>query len=260
MDAFDDLSLAIDTLETQLVESRVADAKKRWLSRRKLGIGCSDLPAVWLALGVATAAERASAKAHLVENAAFVFAEKAGVRLTVGPEKPGPSAGTAHSREPALFLRWLEQLRSGTRTHAIEAEINIDSVIHVEAHPALMRILPIVDREEPRLVDSTDGLALTRNAQLAVLQGKCTTSIVAECPWYWSLQVQGQIAVSDAAFGLVICGEGWARRDPPPKWPLRVWVVERDDEKIAQIRQVIRQSWAEIEHLRNSAAARIGGA
>lgn len=204
---------------------------------------------MWIALNLATDDQLREVQKH-IEAASHVFAEKAGLRQR--PKK------RRTDREPQLFERWCEQLRADQPAHPIERDINIDSVVHLEGHAALNRILPLVDRHEPRLVDSTDALACTRAGDLVVVQGKCTGSLVPDdCPWTWHLQVQGQIAVADAAFGLVVCGEGWARPEPPPRWPLRVWKIDRDDEKIAQIRRVIRRGWAEIEFLRDGAVRRM---
>lgn len=257
------LDLALGVLEAQLAEHRIGDPRLRWLARRGLGIGCSDLPAVWLALGLATLQQRRDALEYLHQRADWFHARRAGD----APKEPAVAtqARRGRHREPDLFKHWINALKNGRAAIPAEADVDPRTVVHVEAHPTLQRLLPFIDRHERRLWDSTDAVALTHDRRLVVVQGKCIVQRLAptECPWYWSLQVQGEIAVTDADYGLVICGEGWAAphgddwRMHVKSDSIRPYLVERDDALIATIRRTVRESWDRIVGLRERAAERL---
>lgn len=255
--------LAIEVLEAQLAEHRIGDPRARWLARRGLGVGCSDLPAVWLALGLASLQERREALEYLHQRADWFHVRKAGT----GPREPrvAKDARRGRHREPDLFKHWIASLKAGRSSIPVEAEIDPRTVVHIEAHPTLQRLLPITDRHERRLWDSTDAVALTHDRRLVVVQGKCIVQPIAPttCPWYWSLQVQGEIAVTDADFGLVICGEGWSAQHGDD-WrmhvrsdSIRAYLVARDDALIATIRRTVHECWDRIVGLRERAAIRL---
>lgn len=250
-----DIELALDLLEVQLSEGQLDCPRARWLARRRLGIGCSDLPAMWLALGLATYDERVRAKEYIHNHADYFHSAKVGHERA---PKVGSAARRGRKQEVDLFRTWKQRLTDKRFVHEVEKEIDARTFIHVEGHPTLQRILPIVDRHEPRLIDSTDALALTTDKKLVVVQGKCTGDLVGtDCPWYWTLQVQGEIAVTDADFGVVVCGEGWASGFEPAPDSFRVWAIPRDQHRIAEIRSAVRDSWARVDALRSAARDRV---
>jgi hypothetical protein len=231
-----------------------------WLSRRALGFGASDVPVLLIAAGLRSAedapkyiAERAH---HVVigggiagaETAVRLYAEKAGI---VRPRKAGRAAAVGTRRERELLQAWRERLEHGQFYDDAERLIVVSSVRHSDV--AMRCATPWVDRHCPRLVATLDGWADDVIDDEVALECKCTASERRELPWIWRDQVQAQLAVSGAAWGLVICGEMWAAEWAEVPGPIRAWPVERDEKAIAEIRGAVERGWAEVERLRAAA-------
>lgn len=252
----DDFGCGLDLMEAQRAESTQQSPRTEWMRRSALGIACSELPAVWLALGLADEEERRRAVRYVRAQRDALFAQKANPALL---EPPSRHVETGRIREPRLFERWAERLRHDKeRLSETERRIDHHTVFSLEAHPAVLRLLPLVDWEERRLIDSVDGVALTWDNDLVVVQAKCLRGTVGdltgasddELPWYWRLSMQGELAVTGASFGVVLVGEGWAGTNVDyDSLPLRGFSVPRDEHQIARIRAAVRDGWAEIERL-----------
>lgn len=249
----DALALDFATLDGQLSESgaRAVDAPADpWLQRRALGFGASDIPALLIAMGKRAAtdapkyiADRARTT-NRTHGVARIFAEKVGV---LAPEKVGAAALKGTLRERELLSQWRTMLSRGVYADESEALIVPSSVRHADV--GMRCAMPWLDRHEPRLTATLDGWADDVLGQELVLELKCSASERRELPWYWRDQVQAQLAVTGAEWGVLVCGEMWSA------WhgndgPIRVWPVQRDEAVIADIRDAVRTGWAIVERLK----------
>jgi len=226
-----------------------------WHARRALGFGASDVAALLLASGaVAEPAPRYLAdRAKVITRGPGrglprIIAEKAGV---VEPLKAGGAAARGTSRERELLEHWRELLRREQYSdEGAEGALLPESVTHADM--MLASCWPLVDRHQPRLTATLDAWARDAMGCEAVVECKCTATDRTSAPWYWVAQVQAQLAVSGADYGLLLVGEFWAA------WhgndgPVRVWAVERDETAIALIRELVARSWEAVEAARSAA-------
>jgi hypothetical protein len=165
--------------------------------------------------------------------------EKAGV---VEPRSAGGAAARGTERERELLQQYTEQLRRG-----IVRGIDPESVRHADSMPS--EWLPIIDRHQPRLACTPDAWGRDSFGILHALELKCSVTERTELPWYWALQVQGEMACMGADGGYVVCGEYWAAHHGQDG-PIRVWEVERDEETIARARQLCADFWEAVEFVR----------
>jgi hypothetical protein len=82
-----------------------------------------------------------------------------------------------------------------------------------------------------------------------VIELKCSATPRPELPWYWRAQVIAQLAVTGAAYGVVVCGEEWAAWHGNSGM-IRAWRVERDEVEIEAVREVARRGWSMVEGAR----------
>lgn len=237
------LGMGFDDLDAGVAERKSVDPRHRWIERRKRGVACSDLPALWLALGLTTDEESRSVADYIRTQAAAFHDPPSWWRLLDHPPK---LVEVARHRESVLLDRWRRRVQSGEADDPAEREVDLETLVHLERHEAVMRLLPVVDRIEPTLLDSTDAVALTREHELVVVQTKCLPGERRSLPWYWQLSTQAEIAVTDAAFGIVVLGEGFARAVTDVDFEaktVRAFVVRRDEAQHGRIREVARWGW-----------------
>lgn len=209
----------------------VRDPEATWLDRRRQGFGCSDLGALWLALGLASPEEVASAPRYMLDAAETLIDHKAGRRAA---PKVGSAARMGRERERLLF----DHYRDGSRLRAVYAP----DVLPQE-------MLPLVDRVEPRLLCTPDGWITGNTAlayPLAYLEIKCGRDERAELPWYWRLQCVGAACVLGCDRAVVVFGPGWARDDESGGEPVEWWIDVTPGDKTA-VRLAVGQGWKRVE-------------
>lgn len=228
----DDLSLDLETVAAQTRDVALADP---WLARRAHGWGASEIPALLLAYD-RRADEAADARRYHLDAAGVgrwgvprVVAQKAGLAAR---DRRSRAMSVGVEREAELLARW-------------EAESGYDEVRAASSVPR--EWLPLVDRHCPQLTATPDAWCRGPSGEHLVVEAKCVTDSPSTLRWYWRVQVQAQIAVMDAAGGVLVCGPGWIfGAQSSPVW----WAVERDEAEIARVRDVARFAWSVVEALR----------
>ena len=254
-----DLALDFDfdgaAVQAALVEQiDVPEPSDPWLARRDAGWGCSDLPALMLALGkrdATTAPKGLTTRVALRRTrrgiVPRIFAEKA--RL-LRPLKSGAPAHEGKVREKALFDQWRSDLVNGIHASPSDRYIDPHSIQHVsEAVP--LEWLPLVDRVEPHLLDTPDGFGRLYCGCLVAIQAKCSFGEKSEITWPWRDQLNGEIAVTGSQFGVLLCGVGWSHWNAniQAQGVIRSFWLERDETAIAELREAARAGWTRVEAL-----------
>ena len=70
--------------------------------------------------------------------------------------------------------------------------------------------------------------------------------------WHHRVQLQAEMAVCAARYGLVVVGEQWVD-DTVPDGPVRAFGMLRDEDLIERIRVTATEAWDAVERLRNVA-------
>lgn len=216
-------------------------SRAAWLERRQRAWGCSDLPALWLAAGLANADEAPSyikqrvsiPRGHKTQR--FIL-EKAGI---VDARSAGGAAARGTERERELLTQYREHVRRGALPGPLP-----ETLAHADTVPT--EWLPLVDRECTRLACTPDAWGRDALGLLYAVEIKCSVTERPALPWYWALQLQGEIACLGADGGWLVCGEHWAAHHGQDG-PIRAWEVERDDALIQQIREVCLNAWELVE-------------
>ena len=229
--------------------------REAWLRRRDHGFGGSDVPVLLLALGIRRADDapkwmRDRAR-HVVlrgdlaalETAPRIFAEKAGIKE---PLSVGPAANRGTEREAELIATWRSLVANGSYYGEHEALYEADTIR--AAGP--QRIMPLVDRECPRLCVTPDVWLDDTFGRFVSAQVKCSFGAAPSLRWYWRDQVMAEIGATGADAGVLVCGEYWARPEGGVDGPVRSWPVERDDREIDLIRSACREGWRQVQALR----------
>lgn len=248
----DEISFELDAMTPRAedYEQPATATGDDWLERRGYGFGGSDLPALFVALGIqdgTDAPDYITNRARITNRTrgvARIFAEKAGL---LAPLKVGAAANKGTAREEELLLHW-QQLLTRRQWYGPHERLLVPSSLGLARH-APKRWYPLVDRHCPRLTDTPDSWICDALDGLHVVQAKCSATEKRDLPWWWALQVQGEIAVQAADGGLLVCGEFWSA------WhgndgPVRSWPVERNDNEIARIRAAVSEGWAIVERLK----------
>lgn len=202
-----------------------------WLERRGHGFGASEIAALLIALGLR---EPVGVPKYMVENARKILAVKAGTRR---PSKVGRAAREGSRSERALIAAW-----------DADGECPVRSVLGTIAHAdaAPRSFWPLVDRHCPRLTCTPDGWARDLFGEDVIVEAKCTTAPLAEPHWYWTVQVQAQLAVTSCAWGALVIGDEWAADWKQPG-RVHAHAVERDEAVIAEIRGAVVEGWRLVE-------------
>lgn len=250
-----DMSLEAMELAEPLNDAPSAAPADPWLARRMEGFGCSDLPALLVAVGLRSpdgapgyVADRAKPIRRKGGSAMpRIFLEKAGLRAAL---KVGEAAHRGHARERELLVQWGRHLERGSFYGPHEHDLVPSSLGFAENVPR--EWLPLLDRGGSRLLDTPDAWIRDWLGGLVAVQAKCSTREKRELPWWWAVQLQGELAIQGAERGVLVCGEGWAATWTDIDGPIRSWPVERDERAIAELREATRRGWAIVEELRRS--------
>lgn len=214
----------------------------RWMGRRLLGFGSSEMGALALALGREALP---SDTKKLVEDARLLFARK--VKAT----PPKLTATKARERAANLAIErgvlevWLRAGCPGAPT------IDRATVRHASQVPEDW--FPLRDPHCHRLTCTPDAWGFDDFGQLVDISIKATWPLHRDggLPWNYALQSQAACAVTGAAWSVVVTGLGFAREDGD-RAGLLVDVVERDEEEIAELRRMARAGWDRVESLRGA--------
>lgn len=240
------MTVALDEA-APVAEAPAEPAAAAWHARRALGFGASDVPALLRALGVISepATQYIEKRARVTRNTRGlprIIAEKAGL---VAPLAAGSAASKGAARERELLATWRALLER--RIYADETAESLvvpSSIRHADAVPRCW--WPLVDRHAPILTATLDAWATDYLGSALVVEIKCSMEECLELPWWWRWQVIAQLAVSGADYGLVVCGERWSAWHGDDG-PVRVWLVERDEQEIEMVRDAARRGWAQVQ-------------
>jgi hypothetical protein len=228
----DALSLDHETVAAQTATVVADTPRSQWLARRKRGWGASEVPALLLAYSTRDDEWRTAYKKHqhLAEHGRHgvprVIARKAGLAAHDRPTGGG-------EREAELIRRWGDESALVVRT-AVDMDIG--------------ELFPLHDPECVRLLCTPDGWCRGPSDELMSVEAKCLPgNPPAECPWFWRAQVQSQLAVQGLDAGFLVCGPGWVLGSN--EQPIS-WLIERDEQEIARIRDVCVRAWADVERVR----------
>jgi len=239
----DALDMSIEAMYAPAPDGEVP-AQTGWLARRALSWGASDVPSLFLALGMRDASTvpaymRDRAKPIKVAGGGVwprIVLEKAGRRA---PLKVGEAALIGTRRERELLEAWRATL--GPRD-----SIDAASVTHASSVPEWM--FPLRDAH-CRLAATPDAWAIDVFGDVVLVECKCPRQPRESIPWYWETQVQAQMAVTGHSSALLVCGQGWGW-SLDAHGPIDVWPVQRDETAIAEIRDAVRKGWALVERAR----------
>lgn len=225
-----------------------------WLARRSERWGASEVPTL-LAWRGAIDVDRCPAYLREdLEPSRYgagiprFLARKAGLTAR---KKTGAAARRGSERERELLATWVRLLVHGEAA----CDVLPSTVRHADSIPH--EWLPIVDRECPHLAATPDawGRDLYTSALVAI-ELKCSMGhgrderVLASVP-HWEAQVHAEIAALGAASGVLVIGSGWALdRGDGIDGPVRTHEIERDEARIAVIREVCADAWSAVERLR----------
>ena len=212
------LDFSVEGMTGPARELAATDFTDPWLARRQNSFGCSDLPAL-LAIYDRTLAPWDEIPSYTKSSAtparagAFfeprLFLQKAGLLKT----GVGSAARKGAEREKELLYRWnLEQ------TDFVRGETQ-----HASALPR--ELWPLVSRQTISLTCTPDAFARDLSGDLALVELKCSVKEKAKLPWVWLIQIQGEILVTGAAYGVCVLGERWAAWHGDDG-KIKTWTVE----------------------------------
>lgn len=212
-----------------------------WLARRRLGWGASDLPVLfaargWLDAGAITADQRAEIENNR-HGVPRYLARKAGLMK----DKRGQSQAQIEAQEKTLLRVWLSQAED----HGVDP----DSVRHASEAPR--EWYPLIDRHCPALSTTPDAWGRDiYDGSLVTIELKCPPDVEAWSRWgmRWTVQVTGQLAVTGADRGLLVCGERWAI--PGADGRVTTNAIERDEPRILRCREAAADAMKMVEDLR----------
>lgn len=247
----DELDFSIDAMSEPLPPpgQQSPDAPDTWLTRRALGFGASDMPALLLALGLVNAhapkylTDR-TRKTNRTRGYPRVIAEKAGL---VEPSGVGKAAHRGAARERELLEQWRQKLIHGQFGCDAERMLDPSRIRHSDV--AMRCAMPWVDRHCPALTATLDAWGDDVLGNEVAIELKCSASERVDLPWYWQAQVMAQLAVTGASYGILVCGDQWAAWHENDG-PIRSWLIDRDESVIAALREATRRGWAMVEEAR----------
>lgn len=220
-----------------------------WLARRTLAWGGSEVSPLLFAYGLAPLGvalpgwviEQGEHYARL--GVPKIIAWKANLRAR--PKGDTKTKDRGKDRERELLARW----RSGTARHRVDPK----TIRHADTVP--QEWFPLVDRRGVPLAVTPDAWArAASDRSLVAIEIKCTFKPLTEiaAPWHYRMQLQAEMAVMNAAGGILVVGERWVdHRDSEsePDGPIRAFAVAPDPATVALIRTVATEAWALVEEL-----------
>lgn len=221
-----------------------------WLVRRHACWGASELPVLYAARGwlptdaitVAQRAELESAKLGKARGIAKHIARKAGLMR----DKAGQSQAVTERSELALLAVW-------RRVYAEQYDVDPASIVHASEWPR--EWMPLRDSQCYALGATPDAYGRdVYDGSLVLIELKAPPEMEAWARWglRWTVQCHGEIAVTNAARALLVCGNGWAI--PDREGPVTTNVIDRDEAEIARCREAATDAMAMVEELWRVAA------
>lgn len=249
------LALPDPTLDFS-VEGMSVPARPR---RSPYGIGSGEVARLLLALGRRPMDSAPRWLRDTVEpmkrhgGVSRYFLEKSG-RLS--KRKQGSAQLGGLSREAELFLTWCDDVENGRDASGLD--LDPGSLIYAGALPD--EFPPFRDKHSP-LVARIDAWGRTKTGALVLPSLKCARygfqkpawwNGITEAPWYYDTQSQSEMAICNAAHGLLVIGCGWLRDDDDPRedGERLVLRVHRNDDLIVEIREAAEEGWERIQKLR----------
>ena len=241
----------------------VAPPSDAWLVRRGFGFGASDMSNVLVALGwrspdvLSSEQKRRNTRPRRkgIPRTYRVFMEKAKiVRPLKVNEDPSSPIQLGKEREPELVARWTDKVRRGTAGPDC-ALLDWHTVVYVEGDWP-RELLPLVDRESPRLTATPDTLVRDVFGDLGCWDAKCSVHAYNELKEHHRIQVHAQMAVCNGQHGGIVEGEAWAAafRDHAGE-PIGAIVsrgMVRDEALIEELREAAREGWARVVEARGA--------
>lgn len=256
-------ALALDFSNEAMEPPALSDAYRPpapadpWLERRTHAIGGSEVGALLVAYGLAPI-DAILPSWLLEENVAHyqrlgipkMLAQKAGLRSR-------PKGGDQKSKDAGNELE--RELLGRYRATIAKRRVDPKSIRHASTLPK--QFFPFVDRHCPALAVTPDAWARALDGELCMIELKTTYHplAVVRAPWHYLCQLQAEMAVCGARWGLLVMGEGWIADEPGQNWtprprgPIRAFAVGRDEAMIALVRTVATEGWRVVEQLRNIA-------
>jgi hypothetical protein len=239
----------------------VAPPVDEWLQRRALGFGASDIAALFVGYDLRDpmllgdkARKNGKRRARGRWKLPRIVLEKAGVVQPL--ESGGDPRETGLERERMLVEQWTRLVERGKA--GPDAKHVDPSTIRYVPDVFPKEMVPFVDRYEHRLCVSPDAFARDLLfGDLGWWDTKCSVHGYADkrggCPLEHQLQANAQYAALNGTHGGIVEGVGWSARwkdhGGEPSGPIVTWAVERDEALIAEIRQVVRHAWADVEQV-----------
>lgn len=229
-----------------------------WLARRAHGFGASDMAVVLAALGWRSPEDLPGYMQKRVKPKRVaglspqprIWLEKA--RIVAPLAVRGGPAGRGSERESELVRQWRTMLKRGT-AGPDAALIDASSIAYVERDWP-REVLPLVDRESPRLTATPDVLARNILGELGCVDMKCSVRPYEEVRWYHRAQVHAQMAVCSAGWGAIVEGESWAAtwtdHAGEPTGAVVTRAFERDEELVRELRAAAVDGWNRVQMAR----------
>ena len=228
------------------VERAPETPRSAWLARRSQQFGASEVPVLLAWRGVIDVERCPQYVRDDLEHGRWdvpiFLARKAGL----AGRKPRHTAMRAGS----------ERERELLRTWAARADVwLVTAVQHADTVPE--EWLPIRDWQSPHLAATPDAWARCElDGGLVAIELKCTMGLhqrderaIGNVP-HFEAQVQAEIAALGCTRGLLVIGSGWAGQGEYADRPILTHEIARDEARIAQIREVCAEAWAEVQRLR----------
>ena len=251
----------------------VAPPSDAWLRRRGHGFGASDMANVLVALGYRSDDVLSSSQKKKntqprrkgIPRVHRVFLEKAGLvaplKVNLDPDSP---IQLGSEREPELVRQWTEKIRRGTAGPDC-ALLDWEAVTYVEGEWP-REVLPLVDREAPRLTATPDTLVRSIFGRLEAWDAKCSmrpygdltheqiAAGVTPLREHHRIQVHAQMSVCSAERGGIVEGEGWSAKfrdlSGVPCGPIVSRGMDRSEDLIRELRAASVEGWARVEEAR----------
>lgn len=252
-------SLALDFSNAAMEPPALADAYRPnvpmdpWLARRTRAWGGSEVGPLLVAYGLAPldailpgwVLEQSEHYARL--GVPKILAWKSGLRARPAGDTKTKDAGNTLERE--LLARYKATIAS--------CRVDPKTIRHADTLPR--QFYPFFDGDCAHLAVTPDAWAKAHDGELAMIELKTSVKdlVVVRMPWHYRCQLQAEMAVCAARWGLLVIGERWIQPDgyslERSRGPIRAFATARDESMIHLVRTVATEAWSVVEQLRNLA-------